>query len=118
MDAFSSDKWVEFPTQTPKYSVTYPHLPIDHYCDIADRVFISFLKAYRRFYVDDDITMEYHVSILGKRLAEFIQVTMPSHPEYNDDVKKRMDDIDIQLRSYMCRFEQTTGLTDGKSSGF
>lgn len=111
-DPLNSEQWVEFPTQTPKYSVTYPNLPIEHYCDIADRVFISFLKAYRRFYVDGDITMEYHVSILGKRLTEFIQVTMPSHPEYDDKAKNRMHDINTQLSSYMHRFELTNGLIE------
>lgn len=103
---FVSTQWVEFPSIEGKYVSTSPFLPIEHYCVIADRVFISFLKAYRRLYVEGDDSMGQRVSVLGKRLSDFIHVVLPSHPDYNIETEERMNDIDAQLKSYLKRFEE------------
>jgi hypothetical protein len=103
---FVSTQWVEFPSIEGKHASTSPFLPIEHYCVIADRVFISFLKAYRRLYVEGDDSMAQRVSVLGKRLSDFIHVVLPSHPDYNIETEERMNDIDTQLKSYLRRFEE------------
>lgn len=113
-----SNLWVEFPSTESKHASASLYLPIEHYCVIADRVFISFLKAYRRLYVEGDDSMAQRVSILGKRLSDFIHVVLPSHPDYTIETVERMDDIDAQLKSYLKRFEENHGYPKGKNSNF
>jgi hypothetical protein len=103
---FDSAQWVEFSSMEGKNSSASLFLPIEHYCVIADRVFISFLKAYRRLYVEGDDSMAQRVSVLGKRLSDFIKVVLPSHPDYNVEAKERANDIYAQLQSYLKRFEE------------
>lgn len=115
---FDSTLWVEFPSTESKHTSASLYLPIEHYCVIADRVFISFLKAYRRLYVEGDDSMAQRVSILGKRLSDFIHVVLPSHPDYTVETIERMNDIDAQLKSYLKRFEENHGCYQGKKLNF
>jgi hypothetical protein len=98
-------------------NMTPPQLTLsfDHYCVIAENVFISFLKSYRSLYSTKVESKSAEkavkdVAVLGNRLEAFLTVVLPFHNEYGTVHKKRetrrIHDITQQLRDYL---EKLTG---------
>lgn len=90
-------------------------LSLDHYCVIAENVFISFLKSYRTLYSTKRETESVEktvndVAVLGNRLEAFLTVVLPFHKEYGTVHRKRetcrIHDMTHQLRDYL---EKLTG---------
>jgi hypothetical protein len=82
-------------------------LPLDHYKMIAEKVFISYLRSYRKFYTGqegDEVQIE-KVLTLGNRLRAFLTVVIPSHADYGSakyvDVTARLSEISRQLEDYL-----------------
>lgn len=82
-------------------------LSLDHYCVIAENVFISFLKSYRSLYstkaeAESAIKAVNEVIVLGIRLEAFLTVVLPFHKEYGTVHRKvetcRIHDMTFQLR--------------------
>jgi len=84
-------------------------LPIQHYCMIAEKVFISFLKSYRKLYVDNDEAAMEKAHVLGKRLEAFLNVVLPSHTDYGSSRSReetsRINEIGRQLEDYLGKLQ-------------
>lgn len=106
-------------------------LPLDHYCVIAENVFISFLKLYRSVYAlnptksvstttataaTETTTAAAatkstngikDVTLLGNRLEAFLTVVLPYHSDYGSEHRMRetcrIRDMTKQLRDYLDR---------------
>ena len=84
-------------------------LPLKHYCMIAEKVFISFLKSYRSLYVNDSVPSREKVTVLGKRLQAFLSVVLPSHSGFalveHEKENLRIKDMTSQLAEYLDRVQ-------------
>jgi|AntRauTorckE5430_2_1112549.scaffolds.fasta_scaffold07030_2 hypothetical protein len=80
-------------------------LPLEHYCMIAEKVFISFLRSYRSLYINDSVPSREKVTMLGKRLQTFLSVVLPSHSGFalveHDKESRRIKDMTSMLREYL-----------------
>ncbi|GFH44526.1 predicted protein [Chaetoceros tenuissimus] len=122
------DEWVDFSTnaefqpfveqkqvktlevkQNPKRDeliVPKLSLPLNHYCMIAEKVFISFLKSFRGLYNPScETSTQETVSTLGKRLLLFVNIVIPTHDDFYREnyskEKNRIHSIAHQVQDYL-----------------
>lgn len=101
---------VDKPEQSDILTPPILTLPLEHYKMISEKVFISYLRSYRKLYAGGgggggEVSIA-KVCTLGNRLRAFLTVVIPSHTDYGSsdhiEVTKRINDIARQLEDY-CR---------------
>lgn len=98
---------IENPETSPELTPPILTLPLEHYKMIAEKVFISYLRSYRKLYsgrgCDDKVPIE-KVCTLGRRLRAFLTIVIPSHADYgspdHSEATKRIENIVKQLEDY------------------
>ena len=78
-------------------------LHLGYYVQIAEKVFNSYLRSFRKYYAGGDISIE-KVRSLGSHLRAFLTIVIPSHSQFHDptqfEARQRIVCLDSVLEEY------------------